>query len=609
MIDPLSSLDPRSCRGRHGCAIARVKLIGIYLALVAFTWAVFGQTLSYPFVAYDDQTYVYQNQVVREGLIWPGFVAAFTEGQARNWHPITTLSHMLDCELFGLDPSGHHFTNVLLHTAAVLLLFATLRGATGKLWVSAFVAAVFAIHPLRAESVAWVAERKDVLSAVFFMLTVGAYVRYAARPSVRAYVVLTLFFALGLMSKSMLVTLPFLLLLLDYWPLARFKQALSATFGRDPDLPPHARFSTRHLIAEKIPLLSLSLAAALITLIVQRHTVAYTDQAPLNLRLGNAVISYVIYLGQMFWPARLAAFYPQPPILHFWPVLLSLFLLVAITLAAFRLRRNQPYLLVGWLWYVIALLPVIGLVQVGLQARADRYTYLPQIGLYIAFTWAVSALSISTEMGRRALASAAVAVVGLLAWQAGRQTSYWRSTETLWTHAAAVTTNNGFAHYNLAAIFLERGELDGAIWHYEQALMSCDDHESHHHMSAALIHNNLGIALARKGRFERAAAHFQRALELREDFADAHVNLAAFLARKGDTAGAITHYEKALLIPPEDAPSHLGLAALLWRNGRKDEALIHYKRALRIAPGSVPEPNSFSKNFDTTALTTVSVER
>jgi tetratricopeptide (TPR) repeat protein len=591
------SHDPKEGDRWRGPIAARFELIGIYLALAALTWVVFGQTLSHPFVAYDDQTYVYQNRVVSAGLTGPGFVSAFTECQARNWHPLTTLSHMLDCELFGLDAGGHHFTNVLLHTAAVLLLFATLRGATGRMWLSAFVAVVFAIHPLRAESVAWVAERKDVLSAVFFMLTLGAYVRYAKKPSLRAYLMLTVFFALGLMSKSMLVTLPLLLLLLDYWPLERFRNAPSS-------------LSLRKLIVEKIPLLFLSLAAALITFVAQRHTVGYTDQEPLDLRLGNAVISYVTYIGQMFWPAKLAVFYPQPSTLGFWPIVLSLLLLGGITAVAFKVRRHQPYLLVGWLWYLIALLPVIGLVQVGLQARADRYTYLPQVGLCVAFSWGLAALPIWKNRARRALASVAAAIiVGLLAWQAGRQTSYWRSTERLWTHAAAVTTNNDLAHYNLAAIFLERGQLDDAIWHYEQALALSGDRESHHHMSAALVHNNLAIALARKGRIGEAMAQLQRAVELRDDFADAHANLAVMLAQQGDTAGAILHFEKALLIPPEDAPSHLGLAALLWRSGRKEEALAHYRRALQIAPGSVPRQNAFSKAINNSALTAISGER
>jgi tetratricopeptide (TPR) repeat protein len=610
MIAPLISEVAINGQERRARSFDQFKLIGIYLALVTLTWSVFGRTLGHPFVAYDDPTYVYENQVVSAGLTWPGFVAAFTQCQARNWHPLTTLSHMLDCQLFGLDAAGHHFTNVLLHTVAVLLLFAVLRAATGRWCLSAFVAAIFAIHPLRAESVAWVAERKDVLSAVFFMLTLGAYFRHALRPTILTYLLFSFFFALGLLSKPMLVTLPFLLLLLDYWPLARFGGTLSTHSVRDPNLPKNPKCSPRQLILEKIPLLCLSLGAALITFLAQRHTLSYTDQTPPILRFGHAAVTYVTYIGQMFWPANLAAFYPQPSSLGFWPIFLSVLLLVAITAIAFRLRRDRPYLLVGWFWYLIALLPVIGLVQVGLQARADRYTYLPQIGLCLALSCAVASLPIWTNAGRRsALAFAAISVVAALAWQAGRQTSYWRSTEMLWTHAAAVTANNDVAHYNLGAIFLERGQWDDAIWHYEQALAASDDRESHSHMSAALVHNNLAIALARNGRFEEAATHLRRAIELRDDFADAHANLGAMLARKGDTAGAIIHYEKALRVPPEDAPSHLSLAALLWRIGRKDEALAHYRRALQIAPGSVPKLNALSKSFDPPVLTAASVGR
>jgi tetratricopeptide (TPR) repeat protein len=544
-------------------------LAAIYLALTILTWIVFGQTLGHPFVQYDDQNYVYENPEVTAGLTGHGLVTAFTGVHARNWHPLTTISHMLDCQLFGLNPAGHHFSSILFHTLAALLLFTVLRAMTGALWRSAFVAAVFAIHPLRAESVAWVAERKDVLSAVFFMLTLGAYVHYARQPSVRRYLMVVLFFAFGLMAKPMLVTLPLLLFLLDYWPLAR---------------NPNSRSDWWKSIAEKAPLLLLSFLAGVATLIAQRTTVNYTEELPVTWRIGNALLSYVAYLGQMIWPARLAVFYPHTADrLSPWEVTLAVLLLGGITALAIVWRKKRPYLSVGWLWYLVALLPVIGFIQVGMQGRADRYTYLPQIGLCIALIWTIGNGSLRSNRRRAIFAGAAAVIIGTLAWQARIQTSYWSSTESLWKHALEVTVDNDVAHYNVAALLLRRGEVDEAISHYEKALnIGSGNRETHYHLSVALLHTSLGNALAQKGRFNEALIHYRKAVELRDDFADAHSNLAALLARKGETAEAIAHYEKALAIPPEDGPSHVRLARLLLQLGRKDEAVAHYRRALEL---------------------------
>jgi Tfp pilus assembly protein PilF len=549
-------------------------LLAIYLALTALTWIVFGPTIGHPFVEYDDPDYVYENPQITAGLTSQGLVRAFTSPQIRNWHPLTTISHMLDCQLFGLNPAGHHFSSVLFHTLAVLLLFGVLRAMTGALWRSAFVAAVFAIHPLRAESVAWVAERKDVLSALFFMLTLAAYVYYARQPSVRRYLLLILFFALGLMAKPMLVTLPLLLLLLDYWPLARIQNGL---------------WDWWKIIAEKIPLFGLSLLVAVATLIAQGPTVSYSEELPLTWRIGNALLSYVAYVGQMIWPVRLAVFYPHAAD-HFspWKVTLAGLVVGGITVLACAWRKARPYLVVGWLWYLVALLPVIGFIQVGLQGRADRYSYLPHIGLYIALTWGVADWSFGWNRRPAIFSGAAVAVLGALGWQARIQTSYWRSTETLWHHALEVTTDNDVAHYNVAALLLRRGQVDEAISHYEEALkIQPDDRETRYHLSHALLHASLGNALTQKGRLDEALTHYRKAVELRDDFADAHSNLASLLARKGETSEAIMHYEKAIALPPEDAPSHIGLARLLIQLGRKDEAVAHYRRALELTKDPV----------------------
>ena len=389
-----------SCvRGRR--AKSRVTDLLVCLGLVAVTWAVFGQTLAHDFVNFDDHVYVYENPLVIRGLSTEGIIGAFTHTHARNWHPLTTLSHMLDCQLYGLNAGGHHLTNVILHTISVLLLFLVLKQMTGGLWQSAFVAALFAIHPLHVESVAWIAERKDVLSAVFFMLTLAAYARYARAPSPARYLLVALLFAFGLMSKPMLVTLPFVLLLLDYWPLGRLGGQKSEVGSR-----------LRRLITEKIPLFALSALSCVATLLTQRQGPNAIDQLPFLWRLNNTFVSYVTYIWQMLWPVRLAVFYPHPndrlPLVE---VTVAIAFLVGVSLLVIYLRRTKPYLVTGWFWYLGMLVPVIGLVQVGEQAHADRYTYLPQIGLYIMIAWAVGDLLLeSTSRVRRAVVGVAAAI-------------------------------------------------------------------------------------------------------------------------------------------------------------------------------------------------------
>ena len=390
---------------RGGHAKPWLPDLPVCLGLVAVTWAVFGQTLTHDFVNFDDHVYVYENPLVTRGLSIGGIIGAFTQTHARNWHPLTTLSHMLDCQLYGQNPGGHHLTNVILHTISVLLLFVGLKRMTDALWQSAFVAALFAIHPLHVESVAWIAERKDILSGVFFMLTLTAYAHYARAPSALRYLLVALLVAFGLMSKPMLVTLPFVLLLLDYWPLARIKGPKSEVGSR-----------LRRLINEKIPLFVLSVFSCIATLFAQRQGPSAIDQLPLLWRLENTFVTYVTYISQMLWPARLAVFYPHPngrlPLVQ---VTASIALLVAISLLVISLRRTKPYLVTGWFWYLGMLVPVIGLVQVGEQARADRYTYLPQIGLYIIIAWTVGDLLLESTRVRRALvgAIASIAIVSL----------------------------------------------------------------------------------------------------------------------------------------------------------------------------------------------------
>ena len=377
----------------------------ICVALAAITWAVFGRTVRHEFVDYDDPSYVTEEPNVKRGLTWPGVVWAFTGTHSGNWHPVTSLTHMADSHFFGLNPAAHHRTNVILHTAAVVFLFLVLRQMTGAIWRSAFVAAVFAIHPLRVESVAWVAERKDVLSGVFFALTLAAYVRYVRKRSVASYVILAVVFALGLMSKGTLVTMPFLLLLLDDWPLRRGVGIL-------------------RLIPEKLPLLLLSAGTCVLTYLAQVPTMSSIEKLPLLARLGNACVSVVTYIGQMFWPENLAAIYPHPGVgLPLWQGAVAAGIIVIVTLVIVALPRVPPYVPIGWLWYLGMLVPVVGIVQVGLQARADRYTYLPQIGLYLVIVWGVRDLARRSRSTASMLSVAGVALIALLGWRSTIQSA------------------------------------------------------------------------------------------------------------------------------------------------------------------------------------------
>jgi tetratricopeptide (TPR) repeat protein len=582
---------PHIPRTLHSHASPRYVVLLVYVMLAALTWIVFGQVLAHDFVAYDDQTYIYDNPRITAGVTVHGVVAAFTQPHARNWHPLTTISHMLDCQFFGLEPAGHHLINVLLHTATVLLLFSLLHGMTAALWRSAFVAAVFAIHPLRTESVAWLAERKDVLSGIFFMLTLAAYVHYVRRPSVKRYLCTALVFTFGLMSKPILVTVPLLLLLLDYWPLNRFSRERLAW-----------RSSAMAAVFEKLPLLLLSAISGAATLIVQKTAIDYSNQLPFMARVSNALISYVIYVRQMIWPARLAVFYPHASEAAGYEAALALVVISAITAFAIALRRRAPYAPVGWCWYLVSLLPVIGLIQVGLQGHADRYTYLSQIGLVVSLTWAAADLLKPISKRREILAGLAALIIGLLTWRGWIQTSYWKNTQSLWSHVLAVAPDNDVANYNIAEELCAHNRLDEAIAHYEKALNALSRNSaSYCQLSPAIIHNAFGNALAKKGLFDEALLHYRKAVELQQDCADAHSNLATMLVRRGELSEAIAEYRRALEIPPEDAAGHVRLAALLAQTGRDDLATAHYRRALEIAPESVAVLNALAWTLATSS--------
>jgi len=500
---------------------------------------------------------------------------AFSHVHSENWHPLTTITHMLDCQLYGLNAGWHHFTNVILHSLAVLLLFIALEQMTGALWRSAFVSAVFAVHPLHVESVAWIAERKDVLSAVFFMLTLLVYLHYTRAPSIGRYLTVVLVVALGLMSKPMLVTLPFVLLLLDYWPLRRFE-------GRQSDI---ARQLLR-LVVEKIPLIALSAVSSIITFLAQRGAIGWTEQLPMSERISNAFVAYVVYIGQMFWPAGLAVFYPHPENrLPVGGISLALTALMGITLAAFVLRTKAPYFVTGWLWYLGMLVPVIGLLQVGWQGHADRYTYLPQIGLYIAVTWAVIDLSRSWRFQQIALGIAAAVVLSALTWASRLQTFYWRDSETLFTHALAVTSNNDVALNNLGIICLDKGRLDDAISKLQAAIDLRPEN--------APAHDNLAKALLRKGQVSEAMVHYRKFLELEPGNVEARNTLGTALIQQGHVREAIDQWQEALARQPDNGNAASNLAWVFatspedsLRDGTRAAELG--EKALRISAGKIP---------------------
>ena len=545
------------------------QLAAIYLGLVGLVAAVFLQTGHFNFVNYDDGGYVFENANIRAGLTWRGVAWAFTHVHSQNWHPLTSISHMIDCQFFGLNAGAHHLVNVGLHAAAALLLFTFLWQSTNALWASAISTAIFAIHPLRVESVAWISERKDVLSGLFFMLTLLAYLRYVRGQTWQRMAVVAVCFAFGLTSKPMLVTTPIILLLLDYWPFARFKKQ-----------------GLWKLILEKTPLVILSVGSCAATLIAQQVAIGSTESLPLASRIDNALVTYVNYLRQMFWPVDLVPFYIHPEWrLATWEIIGAIILLAGITVAMFLLRRKLPFLLVGWLWYIVMLLPVIGIIQVGLQARADRYTYLPQIGVIIAVVWAIRDLT-SLWRGRTVvLVPASLAVVGSLSFLSYRQATHWHDTESLWSYTLSLSQENDVALTGLAMIEVGRGQIDDASIHFRHALGLRDGN--------AAAHYGLGLALSQQRKTDEAIEHWQKSLELQPDNLNARNNLGAALAGIGRTPEAIEQWQQALAFDPDNGNAANNLAWVfatspdaILRDGAK--AVAYAKRATQVPGGDNP---------------------
>jgi len=554
---------------------------------VISTLAVYWQVQDHEFINYDDNKYITENGHVQAGLTGESIVWAFTTPYAANWHPMTWLSHMLDYELYGDRPKGHLLTNVLLHITNALLLFMVLFRLTGAIWQSAFVAVLFALHPLNVGSVAWAAERKNILSTLFWLLTIWVYISYINKPSIKKYGWVALFLALGLMSKPMLVTLPFVLLLLDYWPLRRWNiKNTNDSIEQTTNPVPLSR-----LILEKIPLLLLVVGSIITTLIVQKMggAVQSFDVYPLKERFINALVSYVSYLQKMVWPSNLSVFYPHPEgALSVWKGVLCGIVLVGITVFAVKSIRKVPYFAVGWFWYLGTLVPVIGIVQVGVQAMADRYTYVPLIGIFIILAWGISGLLEKWDQRKKALPIAAGVVILFLMVATWVQVGHWKNSTTLFKHAISVTENQypsfAVAYDNLGYALAKKGDISTAITHYKTAIKINPNY--------ANTYNNLGVILAQQGSLKEAITYFKTAIKINPNFAKAYNNLGHALGKKGDIDAAITHYKTAVKINPSFAIAYDNLGIALGKKGDIGTAIIHYKTAIKINPNSAETYNN-----------------
>jgi protein O-mannosyl-transferase len=526
------------------------RLICLLLSLI--TLALYLPALHNGFVEYDDQRYVTDNPHVQAGLTWSGFVWSFGF-HAGNWHPLAWLSHMMDCQIYGARPWGHHLTNVLLHVGSTLLLFLVLNRMTNAMWRSAAVAALFAWHPLHVESVAWVAERKDVLCAFFWMLTLWFYVRFATRPSIARYILTLGSFAFCLMAKPMGVTLPFVLLLLDYWPLKRIQ-------------------NFRRLVVEKIPFLCLSAAGCALTVHAQQIAIVSTAGLTISQRATHTLAAYNHYFWTMFFPHNLAVYYPYVIDIRPATIVFASVVMLFVTMLAVINFRQRPYFIVGWLWFLGTLVPVIGLVQVGDQAWADRYTYIPLIGLFVPLVW------LAVEFIKNQMILRMLAVTGSLAMLATTsvQLSYWKNTWTLFDHANKATRENYMAITVLASQLAKQGKLDEAIALYHTALS--------YKPTFPETHFFLGNAFDQLGRPDDAVAEYEKALWFKPMQEQTHIFLGIVLGKQKKYTEAITNYEAALVLNPDSAVTHNNLARIYHTQGRFDEAIEHYSAALEIDP-------------------------
>lgn len=555
----------------------------ICLFLVISTLAVYWQVKNSAFV-FDDTLYITDNPHVQSGFTPESIKWAFNYSNRPDhtyWHPLTWFSHMLDCRLFALNPCMHHLDNLFFHIVNSLLLFIVFRRMTGTTWESAFVAALFALHPINVDSVAWIAERKNLLSTFFWLLTMLAYTRYSERPCILRYLPVFVAFALGLLAKPMLVTLPFVLLLLDYWPLKRIKFEAQNSKNNIQRID-GTNFSTTsilQLILEKVPFFILSAISIRISTISSHcgDQIISTKSTAIGLRIANALVSYVAYIGKMIYPRNLTVFYPYPETLPVWQVIGAFLLLVGVSAFIVIRWKRFPYLVTGWLWYLGTLVPVIGLMQVGLwPAMADRWAYVPLIGVFTIIAWGISDLQSRWHVKKITISMSAATFLTLLMMVTWVQAGYWKNSFSLFSHAIEVTSNNYLAHNNLGLALKNKGDVYEAIYHYSEALRIDPEY--------ILAHNNLGIALAEQGRTDEAFYHFSKALRLKPDFAEAHNNLGYVLAGQGKIFEAFSHYHEALRIKPGYATAQINLRKLLAERKMIDKAAAKLREALKANP-------------------------
>ena len=578
----------------------------ICLTLVILTVITFWPIKNCDFINFDDNVFVYENGHVQNGLSVSSIKWAFSTNSTLKvyWHPMTWLSLMTDSQLFGLTPQGYHLMNLFFHICNTILLFLIFNRMTKALWQSVVIAAIFAVHPLHVESVAWITERKDVLSTFFWMLTMGVYVFYTERRTAGIYILALALFVLSLMSKPMVVTLPFALILLDYWPLNRFSASLSTT---------HKGLNwsqISRIIVEKIPFLILSILFSVITYIAQRNSGSVGIDISMIDRINNALDAYIVYLYKMVWPSGLAIFYPNPPELSVWQILCFIFILLSITGFSLWARKKLPFFIVGWFWYLGTLLPVIGIIKSGGQAYADRYTYIPLIGIFIMIVWGASYLAMRVRYRQNILGAASFFLIVIFVIISRIQVGYWQNSMNLMTHALAVTQNNYVAHTSLGLVFMKDGQTDEAIKHLNEAIRINPQYAYAHNDLALLLtkqgkiaealsqlneaiqinpnfaeaYNNLGDVLRRINRNTEAIEACQKALEIDPYFAEAHSNLAAALFHQGDVESAMSHLLTAIAIKPNLAEAHFILAVIYTSQGKLDQAIEHFQSTIRLNP-------------------------
>ncbi|HEX4424486.1 MAG TPA: tetratricopeptide repeat protein [Terriglobales bacterium] len=568
---------PRPTAGANLFASPQKRNLVFGLLLVVATLALYNPVSRHAFLNYDDDRYVTENLHVRAGLHWETVQWAFTTFDQANWHPLTWLSHALDCQLFHLNPAGHHYTNVLLHACNVLLLFFLLRRSTGLTGPSLMVAALFALHPVNVESVAWVAERKNLLSMFFFLLALGAYGNYARKPSVARYLAIALCFALGLMAKPQVITFPFVLLLWDYWPLGRMFGASISGFQKLPVKP------ISWLILEKLPLMALSVVSAIVTVRAQTAggAVGSVEEYPFSSRLENAAVAYARYVGKAFWPSKLSAMYPHPVnSLATWQILAAFLFLLAVTVLIIIFRRKR-YLVVGWLWFLGTLVPMIGLVQVGSQAMADRYAYLPFVGLFIMICWGFADWAAGRHISQITLIVPSLAVLLALAVVSHRTIGYWNDDLTLWSHALDVTHRNVFAEDSMGGALVNAGRIEEAIGYFRNAVEI--------NPRDPLGHFNIGAYEQQHGQLQNAIEQYQTVLVLTSDSglrSRALGNAGSAYRHMGDAIQAKQNYEEALRLSPDQGMSLIGLGLLAQKSGDLPEAISQYSHAVSVQPSA-----------------------